>query len=192
MLKEEEATGEVAQIFEEIRRTMQLPIVPNFFRAQGRSLSMLTNTWNTACQVLMSGALPRTLKEMLFVAVSVARGCQYCASAHLAFCKMMGVSETTLTALARDLNAVSPQRTQDILKFAVKCATEPVHLTAEDYDKVRQHGVSEVELMEVITAAGVATYFDVLADALKLDVDPLIVEALGGRERIAQQFGMSV
>ena len=53
----------------------------------------------------------------------------------------------------------------------VKCAVEPLSLTEADYDRVRDQGVSEQELVELIFWAGYAILNDTMADAAKLN-DP--------------------
>jgi alkylhydroperoxidase family enzyme len=76
-----------------------------------------------------------------------------------------------LEALVSNLDAVNPKRTQEIIKFAVKCALEPQTLVESDYDRIRDQGVSEEELVEIIGWAALAMYNDTLADAMKL-TDP--------------------
>jgi uncharacterized peroxidase-related enzyme len=188
LLKEENATGDVAQTFADIRRRLRFPFVPNFFKAQVSSPNVLASTWFGVNTHLVGGTLPRALKEMIFVAVSAARNCEYCAVVHLALCKTVGVDEEMMDALVHDLDALMPQRTRDIVKFAVKCSQDPIRLSAEDFEKVRQHGLSDLELMEIVGMAAMATYCDIIADALKVEVDEPVLEILGGTEQVAQRF----
>ena len=88
--------------------------------------------------------------------------------------------EETLAALQDDLSAVAPERVQAIVSFAQKCALDPQGLTAGDYDVIRQQGVSDEEIIEVISLAALGNYLDTLADALKVPVDSVIRDALGG------------
>ena len=73
-----------------------------------------------------------------------------------------------LEALVRDLDTVAPKRTQEIIKFAVRCALDPQGLTEADYDRVRDQGLSDEEIVEIIGWAALAMYNDTLADAMKL------------------------
>jgi len=52
--------------------------------------------------------------------------------------------------------------------------------SAEDYARVREQGVTDEELVEVILVAAAANYVDTLADARKIEVDPMVTAALGG------------
>ncbi len=180
IITEDEASVEVAEIYKDIRRGFQIPFIPNFFRAQAASPEVLSTTWHAVKGILVNGKrVPRTTKEMIFVAVADARKCRYCESAHLAFCKVLGVEEETRNALTNDLDTLVPKSTQDIVKFAIKVATDPTNLVDKDYEIVKQHGVSDAELMEIIAMASLAAYACTIADALKVDIDKDFLEMLG-------------
>lgn len=122
--------------------------------------------------------VPRTIKEMMFVAISDARKCRYCETAHLAFCKVLGVDEETRNALINDLNTLAPKRTQDIIKFGIKIATDPTNLVDKDYEILKQHGVSDAELVEITATASLGAYVTMIADTLKIDIDDDLLETL--------------
>ncbi|HEX2514682.1 MAG TPA: hypothetical protein VH257_08260, partial [Chloroflexota bacterium] len=73
---------------------------------------------------------------------------------------------------------LSPERIRATIQFALKVAASPKTLAREDYDAMRGQGVSEEELVELILVASMASSGDTLADALKIDVDPSVSEAL--------------
>jgi alkylhydroperoxidase family enzyme len=50
---------------------------------------------------------------------------------------------------------------------------------AEDYERVREQGVTDEELVEIIMVAARGKYLDTLADALKIKVESMVSEALG-------------
>jgi alkylhydroperoxidase family enzyme len=53
----------------------------------------------------------------------------------------------------------------------------------EDYEAVREQGVTDEEIVELIVIAAVANFSDTMADALKLEVDESVAQALGQRIR---------
>ena len=61
----------------------------------------------------------------------------------------------------------------------VAVASEPTSLADKDYEIVKQHGVSDAELMEIIAMASLATYATMIADTLKIDIDEEFLEMLG-------------
>ena len=104
----------------------------------------------------------------------------YCSSVHQLTCKTLGIEEETLEALSRDYELLTPKRIQEIVKFAVKCAQDPTNLAGADYDRVREQGISDEELMEIIALSALGVYLDILADAMKIEVDSVIKQALEG------------
>jgi alkylhydroperoxidase family enzyme len=49
--------------------------------------------------------------------------------------------------------------------FGLKCSKNPQNHAEADYEKLRQHGLSRAEILEVIAMAGLAVYANILADA---------------------------
>jgi alkylhydroperoxidase family enzyme len=88
------------------------------------------------------------------------------------------VDEETLVMLANDLEHVSPKRLRAIIQFAMKCAFEPQDLVEDDYEEVRQEGVSDDELAQIIFLAALANFNDTLADSFKIDVEQETYQAL--------------
>ena len=101
VIPENRADGDVKRIFEEIRREKRLPFVPNFFKTLALAPRSLEATWMAYRGITTQGALPEALKEMIFVAISIARECKYCEAAHLAFCNLLSVEADDLVALKR-------------------------------------------------------------------------------------------
>lgn len=179
MIAEEEATGEVATLYEETRRALDMPFTPNLFKAVAISLpalTMLVDTYRTFFQNL---TLPQTLVAMISYAIPMAKNCTYCAANGELHCRSVGIDEETLESLARDLGNVNPQRARVIIQFALKCALNPQGLATADYDQVRDQGVSDAELVEIIMIAAMSNLGDTLADSLKLEVEAPVMEALG-------------
>ena len=83
---------------EEFRQDKSTSFVPNFFKTMANSPTAVRGTWDVYRQVGHRGVVPTALKEMIFVVISVARNCKYCESAHLAFCKVLGVDSETAAA----------------------------------------------------------------------------------------------
>ena len=167
-VEEQEATGEIADLFEDIRREMGAPYVGLAYRAMAVSPATLTSGWMMIRDFLQRATLPVSLLYMIHYTISSARKCQYCSTNFKFACRSMGIDEEMLEALIHDLDAVAPKRTQEIIKFAVKCALDPQGLTEVDYDKVREQGLSNEEIVEIIGWAAIAMYNDTISDSMKL------------------------
>jgi uncharacterized peroxidase-related enzyme len=177
---EHEARGEVARVYEEIRETLGIVFVPNFFKTLANSPTALRATWEAYRNNSWRGTVPTVLKEMMFVAISAARACHYCEVAHLAFCKLLGCDPDTRRSLVQNLDALLPRRSADAVKFAVKAALSPAEVAGDDYQRLRDHGISDAEIGEILAMTAFSMYATTLADALHLSVDPEFEQILAG------------
>lgn len=178
LIEESEATAEIAQLYEEGKRVLESPFVPNIAKAVAISPSVLTML-NGVYQAFFQGVtIPHSLLAMISYCIPTAKNCRYCAVNGELTCRTVGIDEETLEMLAKDLGNVSPHRIRAVIQFALQCALDPQLLTAEDYNHVRAEGVSEEEIVEIIFIAAMANFSDTLADALKIEVDEEVIEAL--------------
>lgn len=167
-------TGAVAETLEDVCSVYGVPAPPPLYWSLAASPTVLTGTWKLSVDVMNRGELPETLKQLIFLAVSAARRCEYCELVYAALCKVSGVSQSEVRAVMEDLDSVTPARTRAILRFAIKSATAVQSLADEDYDELRQLGLSNSELLEVMAVAATATYFNILADGMQVEVDDTI------------------
>ena len=172
-LEPDAASPEVVEVYRDCQRRMGFPAPPNFITTQGHSLAASRGSWGLIQHVLVGGLLPRTLKEMMFVAVSQARACRYCEAAHLACCRMLGVEAVEIDALVANVANISPARVRDIILFGLKCARDPQGLTEPDFDVLRGHGLGQSEIMEIIAMAALAVYANTIADATGMPPDEM-------------------
>ena len=81
-IQENEATGKIKEIYEEIKKVRQITEVPNFWKSLANNQETLERTWTSLQQVMKKGALDPVVKELIYVAVSVTNGCEYCIKSH--------------------------------------------------------------------------------------------------------------
>ena len=93
LLSDSELSPEAGAIFEDIRKTRQSDFVNNFWRALAHDPKTLRRTWESLKEVMGPGALDPKVKEMLYVAVSIAHGCSYCIHSHTASARTKGMTE---------------------------------------------------------------------------------------------------
>jgi len=179
-MDEQSATGEVKDIFDDVRRTLEIPFVPNIHRAAAGAPNVLAATWSAVSKAFLSTSLPMPLASMILYSIAKAKNCQYCSAVHQITCNNLGVEEETLAIIDSDLDGLTPRRVQAIIKFAQKCAFDPQSLDAAAYDAVRGEGISEQEIVEIIGLAALGNYLDTLADSMKVEVDDVFTEILGG------------
>ena len=93
LLSDDELTPEAKAVFDDIRATRNTDFVNNFWRALAHDPATLKRTWESIKQVMGPGALDPKMKEMLYIAVSVAHGCPYCVHSHTASARAKGMTE---------------------------------------------------------------------------------------------------
>ena len=173
LLPRPQAPAESRVVYDEFYRKMSFPSPPNFIMTQGHAPTVARGTWEVVRNVLVSGAIPRWVKEVMFVAISQDRNCGYCMAAHVACCRMLGVDMVTLDQLARDVRSIGDPMVRDVVLFGIKCSKDPQSLTAEDYQSLRQHGFADAEIMEVIAMSALAVYANIIADATAMEPDEM-------------------
>ncbi|MDU9004553.1 carboxymuconolactone decarboxylase family protein [Sedimentitalea todarodis] len=92
LLSDEEVSAEALAVFEEIRKVRQTDFINNFWRALAHDPELLRATWDRLKMVMAPGALDPLVKELIYVAVSTANGCEYCVHSHTAAAKAKGMT----------------------------------------------------------------------------------------------------
>jgi uncharacterized peroxidase-related enzyme len=169
----DDAPDEVKDVYEDFSRKMRFPSPPNFIMTQGHSAAVAKGSWDVVQNVLVNGKVERWIKEMLFAAISKDRNCHYCAAAHIACCRMLGVKQSLLDDFVRDVNSISDLKLRDMILFGLKCSREPQKLSEADYEKLRQHGLGQPEILELIAMSALAVYANILADATGMEADAM-------------------
>ena len=173
ILKPAEAPQAVKNVYDEFHVRMSFPAPPNFIMTQGHSATVARGTWEVVRNVLVTGEIPRWTKEMMFVAISKDRQCRYCTAAHIACCRMLGVTPEMLEGLVRDVDALPDRKLRAMMLFALKCSRDPQSLTEEDFDEMRWHGLTQSVIMEMIAMSAFAVYANIIADATAMDPDEM-------------------
>ena len=99
MIEENEATGKVKEIFEDIKQKRNIKSVNNFWKMLANEPETLERTWNSLQQVMKKGALDEMTKELIYVAVSITNSCEYCIKSHSSAAIKKGASKDMLAEL---------------------------------------------------------------------------------------------
>ncbi|MBL3570222.1 carboxymuconolactone decarboxylase family protein [Rhodovulum visakhapatnamense] len=91
---EAEADPRVKAVFDDIRATRKTDFVNNVWRALASQPAVLETTWAQVKAVMATESpLDPLTKELIYMAVSVANGCSYCAHSHTASARAKGMTE---------------------------------------------------------------------------------------------------
>ena len=94
-----EASGEVKAVYDDIMKTRGVDWINNFWKALANDPNQLRRVWQNVKQVMGPGTLDPLLKEMIYIAVSVTNGCEYCTHSHTAAARKKGMTDAMLMEL---------------------------------------------------------------------------------------------
>ena len=98
-INENEAQGKVKEVFDNIKSSRNIEEVPNFWKYIANDPDTLERTWNSMKQVMKKGAIDEVTKELIYVAVSVSNGCEYCIKSHSAAAIKKGATKQMLSEM---------------------------------------------------------------------------------------------
>ena len=113
LIEEDAASPEVRAVYEDIKATRQVDRVNNFWKALAAHPPTLVRTWESVKQVMAPGALDPLVKELVYVAVSVTNGCEYCIASHTAGARAKGMTDEqhgellAVIGMANETNALA-------------------------------------------------------------------------------------
>jgi len=88
----ENASADVRAVYDDIKRSRGVPDVNNFWKALAHHPPTLKRTWESVKEVMGPGVLDPVVKEMLYLAVSITNGCDYCIASHGAAARKAGMT----------------------------------------------------------------------------------------------------
>lgn len=94
MIEYEDASDEVRAVYDDIRATRKTDTINNFWKVIAQHPPALRRTWQMVKDVMTGpGELDPLTRELIYVAVSVTNGCEYCIASHTAAARAKGMSD---------------------------------------------------------------------------------------------------
>lgn len=153
--------GTAGAILENVKA--QMGTVPNIFATMANSPAALEG-FLAFSGALQGGVLGAASAEQIALAVAGQNSCDYCASAHTLLAKGAGIDSEEA---ARNLRGkANDARTAAILAFVSVVVEQRGQLTQEQIEAVRQAGISDAELVEIVAHVGLnmfTNYFNHIA-----------------------------
>jgi AhpD family alkylhydroperoxidase len=94
-----QASRQVQSVFDDIMQTRKVDWINNFWKALANDPRELERVWSNVKQVMGPGTLDPLVKEMIYLAVSVTNGCEYCTHSHTAAARKKGMTDAMLMEL---------------------------------------------------------------------------------------------
>ncbi|HSJ28622.1 MAG TPA: peroxidase-related enzyme [Acidimicrobiia bacterium] len=117
--------------------------------------------------------------ELVTLAAARALRSSYCSTAHGKILAERWYDPDTVRQLVVDHSAAGLEHTDVVLMdFATKVATDPTAVTADDVDRLRQLGLSERDILDVVLAVAARCFFATVVEALYAGPDRPLIEAV--------------
>ncbi len=122
-LQDDELSEEARAVFDDIRATRGSDFVNNVWRVLAFDPPLLKRTWEQVKSVMaVPGALDPLTREMIYIAVSTANGCEYCVHSHTAAARAKGMTEAQYAEL---IAIITLAGSTNALATALQIPTDP-------------------------------------------------------------------
>ena len=166
------AQGKAKDLLDAVNKA--LGVTPNMFRVAAQSPAALEGlvSLNGAVQ---RGKLGPKVREQIALAIAESNGCDYCLSAHTYLGKHAGLEDIDI-AQAREGRAGDP-KTDAVVRFAKSLVQSHGRIGEAELDHLRQLGLGEGEIVEIIAATVLNIFTNYLNIAAGTDIDFPVVRA---------------
>jgi uncharacterized peroxidase-related enzyme len=174
----EEATGEVAALFDHFRSHFGREDVPGILKCFATHPPLMRHMMALSESLIFAdGHLKRHDKEMIATLISSQNACPYCADSHGYFLRVHGGSAEALSAIQNnDLTHASlTAAEQALLTFARKVNQSSHTITRTDVNEVVGAGWTEAQVSEAVHIAALFATFNRVASAFGLQSQGLLV-----------------
>ena len=118
-ISENEATGKVKEVFDEIKNVRKITEVPNFWKYLANDPNELERTWTSLKEIMKKGALDPVTKELIYVAVSITNSCDYCIRSHTFAAKKKGATDKMIKEMI-DVVGIANQNNKLVNSYQVE------------------------------------------------------------------------
>jgi uncharacterized peroxidase-related enzyme len=172
-LNPDQASGKTKELFNVINS--KFGIVPNMMRTMGNSSAFLEGYLNLS-GALSAGTLGAKTSALIALAVAEANACNYCLSAHTYLGANLAKLDAEAMSAAR-LGMSKDAKTTAILKFAQVVVAKRGQVSDTDVFAVRQAGVTEGEVGEIIGHVALNTLTNYFNNTANTEIDFPVVKA---------------
>src|SRR5690349_2644513 len=100
LVQDSEASAEVREVFEDIKKTRNTDYVNNIWRALAAHPPVLKRFWGQMKEIMAKETrIDKLTKEYIYLAVSMTNNCEYCINSHIAAARKQGMDDATLAEL---------------------------------------------------------------------------------------------
>lgn len=167
----EESTGKTKELLDAVQS--KLGFAPNMMKTMANSPAVL-DAYLKFSDALSHGTLNGKVREQIALTAAEINNCGYCASAHTAIGKMVGLNEDSILA-ARQANAADA-KTDAALKFARNLVVNRGQSSDADLEAVKAAGFTDGEIGEIVANVALNVFTNYFNETARTDVDFPVVK----------------
>jgi uncharacterized peroxidase-related enzyme len=165
---EDAATGDLAEYYQQQRA--EWGFLPNYAPAFS-TRPAVARAWNELKSAIRDG-MDRRRFELATIAAARALHSTYCTAAHSKVMRDVCGDETILELLALDPTGGALERKDRLVyQFAAKVATSAESVSQQDVDSLREMGLGDADIADLVFAAAARSFFTRVLDGLGAQLD---------------------
>jgi alkylhydroperoxidase family enzyme len=166
----EKAEGKLAELYAEVEQMFGM--VPNNVRMLGVSPPLLENQLQLIGHYMGHPTLTTPFLAMVRMLVSKARHSPYCQNLNSGLLLKAGFTKEQIAAMQADPAQVPlDEKQKTLLLFVLKACDNPHSVSAEDMDRLRSLGWSEVDVVDAVAHGARMVGTNIIFDTFKIDRD---------------------
>lgn len=166
VINPKEATGETKALLDAVQA--QLGVTPNFIRILANSPKALEGFLGLYA-ALGKISIDKATQERIALAVAEGNSCEYCVSAHTAIGRGAGLSNAEM-ALNRQ-GTSGQAKAAATVAFAKALNDNLGQITGAEFDAARAVGLSDAEIVEIITVVALNIFTNLIGKATQVEID---------------------
>lgn len=172
-IPKEEAQSPLKELYQEIEDTFGMKKIPNGLMAASIDPEITRGVWQLVKSILLrDSSIDMALKETIALVVSKNNSCSYCVGAHNMMLKAIGFDSKKIEELNKDYQSSSlSEKEKAVLDFSLKVTNESYKITEKDHENLKKHGMTEQQILEVISVASLFNFINRFVDALGTDLE---------------------
>jgi uncharacterized peroxidase-related enzyme len=169
----EEAQSPLKELYQEIEDTIGIKKIPNAFISSSIDPEITRWIWQGMKTILLrESSISSSLKESIALVVSKNNACSYCVGVHNMMLKAIGFDSKKIEELNKDYQSSSlSEKEKAVLDFSLKVTNESYKITEKDHENLKKHGMTEQQILEVISIASLLNFINRFVDALGTDLE---------------------
>lgn len=164
----EKAEGKLAELYAEVEQMFGM--VPNNVRLLGVSPDLLDNQLQLIGHYMGHPSLSTPFLAMTRMLVSKACHSPYCQNLNSGLLLKAGFTKEQIAAMQADpTQAPLDEKQKALLLFVLKACDNPHSVSAEDVDRVRSLGWSEMDIVDALAHGARMVGTNIIFDTFKID-----------------------